>query len=376
MANVGNGSQFDDRHRPIPAVYQYSVGIQRQLPAGFVLDMSYVGTYSQHLRVAKEINGLTLDQVKKGAASLQAMVPNPWYGVLPSSTNLGSNPTIQAWKLMRPMPQFDELKIWTDPTGYSDYNSLQAKLEKNMKGGGLLLNGLNLLTSFTWSRSMQATDYLNNYDYYVDPNLMYRVSDSDRPFVFAMSGVWGLPVGKGGMVAKNAHGALGQVINGWQMEWVFTAQSGVPTALPQDKVFSCAATNNSYKPKHQSWGEWLYNEDRSCFTDIPPLGLRPATNVSRVSYIRNPEVPQLQLGFSKRFALKEGLGLLFKSEAFNALNTPKFGGPNTDPSKRVSCTQHTNYLPGQPGYCEGYGTIGNNQLNFPRQIQFSLKLQF
>jgi hypothetical protein len=83
----------------------------------------------------------------------------------------------------------------------------------------------------------------------------------------------------------------------------------------------------------------------------------------------------LQLGFSKRFELIEGLGLLFKAEAFNALNTPKFGGPDKDSTKPVVCGNH-GYAAGQPGSCEGYGTIGNNQLNFPRQIQFSLKLQF
>jgi hypothetical protein len=381
MAGVGNGQYFDDRNRPIPGIYQYSLGIQRELPAGFMLDTSFVGTYTKHLRVGKWVDTLTLDQLQQGIANpnfLRGAVPNPWYGVLPASTSLGSSPTIFPRKLMVPYPQFDGLYTYTNPVGYSDYNSLQVKLEKKMTGGGLLLNGLNLLTSFTWSRSMQATGYLNNNSYYVDPNPVYVVSGSDRPFVFAMSGVWGLPVGKGGMVASNAHGVLGQLINGWQMEWIFTAQSGVPTGLPNSWIYNCSATGNSYLPSHQSWTEYLYNENMTnstgCFSSLPTYALIPSGNLPRVSYIRNPEVPQLQLGFSKKFALKEGLDLQFKGEAFNALNTPKFGGPDTNPNDHLNCNR--GYLAGQPGSCTGYGTIGATQLNFPRQVQFSLKLLF
>jgi hypothetical protein len=74
--------------------------------------------------------------------------------------------------------------------------------------------------------------------------------------------------------------------------------------------------------------------------------------------------------------IREGTRLQFKAEAFNVTNTPIFGGPSTaNPNAPVIFTPLRAPL-GSPGSCDGYGCIGFNQLNFPRQIQMSLKLLF
>lgn len=372
MAGVGDPQYFDQRNRPIPYVHQYSLGIQRELPAGVILDASYVGSYTNRLRVGTDHNTLTLDQFNQGRADhnyLQQQVPNPFYGVLSPSTEMGASPTVPAWQLMMPYPQFgSDLYMYTDPVGYANYNSLQVKAEKKMHGGGLLLNGLNFLSSFTWSRNMAATGYLNSYtSLYVDPKPYYAVTGSDRPFDFSLSGVWGLPIGKGGMVAADARGFLGQLINNWSIDWIFTKSSGTPVGLNTSYTYSC-----NLVPQNQTYTQWLNNQDPSCFTPVPAYTLR--TTIPRISYIRMPYPAQLQLAFGKKFALKEGLDLQFKAEAFNATNTPYFGSLNTNPASRLR--RISQFTDGEPGSWQGFGTISAQQYNFPRQVQLSLKLQF
>jgi len=79
---------------------------------------------------------------------------------------------------------------------------------------------------------------------------------------------------------------------------------------------------------------------------------------------------------SKDFRIREGWRLQFKAEAFNVTNTPIFGGPSTA-NPNTAVTPRPDRAPaGKPGSCDGYGCIGQNQLNFPRQMQLSLKFIF
>ena len=59
----------------------------------------------------------------------------------------------------------------------------------------------------------------------------------------------------------------------------------------------------------------------------------------------------------KDFVIREGLRLQFRTEAFNAVNSVRFGSPETN---RAS----TNF-----------GVV-STQANSPRQLQFALKLLF
>jgi hypothetical protein len=140
-------------------------------------------------------------------------------------------------------------------------------------------------------------------------------------------------------------------------------------------TFNCPQNNNNLLPAHQTFTEWLYNETPGCFAPIPTRSWQPLTIVPRSGAIRAPYAPQLALGIGKQFAVREGLNLQFKAEAFNLTNTPIFGGPNNaNPNQPISPV--TGVIAGQPGSFTGYGTIGSTQQNFPRQMQLSLKVVF
>lgn len=376
---VGQGLGIDLRERKIPIVQQYTLGIEQQLPWRIIADIAFLGAHTINLRASRQYNGLSAADFQKGHANpsyLDQQVTNPFYGVLPKTLPLGQNPTIQARYLMVPYPQYDgNLYIYTAANGFSNYNSLQIKLEKRLSANtGLLTKGLSFLTSFTWSKLMDATGYLNNSGAgLVDPEPYYGIDGSDRPWDLAFSGLYGLPFGKGGMIAGNAGGILGGVINDWQLEWIFSNDAGTPVGYPNGNLYNCNGTYNII-PTHKGWNSYLNNSTPSCWSTFPEY--TAVTQLPRVTTIRNPWAQQTQLGLEKKFPLTEGTKVQFKAEAFNLTNTPIFGGPNTGgPNTAISrVTSVAN--PNQPGAWTGYGTIGSTQQNFPRQVQLSLKVIF
>lgn len=394
LSGVGNGQSFDQRNREIPVVQQYSLGIQRELPGSVVLDVSYVGTRTNKIRVGTQFNALPTEIYNKCTADplfCTTQVRNPffWQNLNPAglppgfldtykNTSLGAAPSVQVSALMVPFPHFStSLFSNTEPVGTSDYNALHMRLEKRISGGGALTRNLSLLTSFTWSRAMASNGYLNNGGAGLrDPRVFKAVTGSDRPFDLAFAGTWGIPIGKGGVLGKNANGVLGQVINHWDLGWILTASSGAPIGVPNGFRFSCPS-HPSYLPDQgkQSFTQWLYNENPGCFRTFPQF--TPTTVIPRHSYIRGPaRKPELALSFGKKFALwGEGKFLQLKAEIFNVTNTRIFGNPSTG-SPNVATTPVANIKPGEPGSCNGYGCIGSTQQNVPRQAQLALKFLF
>src|SRR5215470_4519367 len=73
---------------------------------------------------------------------------------------------------------------------------------------------------------MQATEYLNP----GDPLPTEVISDTDYPNRFAMSAIYELPFGKGRMFLSDSNGVVSRIVGGWQIQGVYTYQSGAPLA--------------------------------------------------------------------------------------------------------------------------------------------------
>lgn len=374
----GTGFGIDQRDRKIPLVQQFTFGFQTQLPLGMVGDLAYLGAHTTRLRASKQFNGLSPADFQKGNADpnyLDQQVPNPFYGVLPKTVALGQNPTIQNRLLLVPYPQYNgNLYLYTNADGYSNYNALLAKLEKRFSGAGAFTKGLSFIGSFTWSRLMDATGYLNNNGAsLVDAAPYYAVNGNDRPWDFALSGLYGLPVGRGSAIAGNAHGVLGAAINDWQLDWIFTNAGGTPSNFPNNDIYTCGGAYN-IAPAKRTYKSYLNNDQNNCFRTFPEY--TAVTSLPRTTKLRNPYAQQTAFGLEKKFALYESTKLQFKAEVFNATNTPIFGSPNSGSPEQAPSRNTSVADPTQPGAWSGYGTIGANQQNFPRQMQLSLKVLF
>src|SRR3989441_797509 len=359
LTNVGNGVGYDWRTRRIPHSQQWIAGIQQELPGRILLEVSYSGNYTNRMTMAEQWDVISDAQQAACQANnnlCNQLVPNPFYGVLPKNSSLGSSSKIQAWHLMRqPFPEFDGVTEFTNPGASSRWDALLFKVEKRAT------RGLTLLSAFTYQKEFERNHWLNN-GAFRDVNPIREVAYFDRTLVWRFSGVWELPFGAGQHFLKGARGPLGQIINGWDLDWIFTQASGVPTGVP-DAYFTCSG--QSISVPQPTFGQW-FNNNPACWQARPQWSRRVMPD--RVSWIRNPYVPNLDLALQKQFRLTEGSSLQFKGEAFNLTNTPIFPGPSTDiftPPRQLA-----------NGSWIGLGTVPYSQQNFPRNIQFSLKFIF
>jgi hypothetical protein len=336
---VGDAAAFFDPQRRIPYVWQFSAGFQYEIKPGLVVDASYVGSRTRRLQVSKDIDVLTAEQLALGTPYLSQAVTNPFYGVLPSNTSRGAQSTIQRRNLLLPYPQFTSLMEGALSQGSSWYNSFQFKVEKRFG------RGLSVLVSYTASKTMQATEFLNPQD--AQPSR--ELTDFDVPQRLMITGNYELPVGHGKKWLS--HGIASHIIGGWELNWLSTLQRGIPVSysgayyIYGDPKLSSGQTLN----------HWL-DTSPSIWVVRPPDTLR--TSKMRSSTIRTHSAPQADLTLIRNFHIREGHRFQFKASAFNATNTPIFSAPNTTPSSNV------------------FGVVPITQRNLPRSVELGFRYAF
>ncbi len=386
-ADVG-GLDFPGRR--IPRIQEQSIGIQRALPGNMTLDVKYSGNYSRNLRDFLWLNGeqlpLTGGPVSGascglsggvGYAQLQQhtynscvaelysrQVPNPYYGVVPNTTSMGSSPTVSEDQLLVPDSMFGLVGDNTAPLGRVWYDSGQATLQKRLYGQN---HGLSTLVSFTYEKDMQSDGYQNGWPWQ-DAKQVYKATSYDRTELLSWSGLWDLPWGQGAKyLLPSAHGVLGQIVNNWKAGWIFTYDSGTPIGL-DGGVWNTAG--HSFEPAGgPTFGQWLYNCNNvptNCFESVPSMG---QANLTEIAYLRNYTTPNLDFDVMKNFQLTESKSLQVRADFFNMTNTPYFGsGPDTNPFDGPATRSAGNWV--------GYGTVSLLQYNFPRIIQLSAHVYF
>jgi len=114
LANVGQSSTSTTLHYKIPRTYQYSLGIQRQLPKNMVLDVSFAGNYNLYTDYGVDLGhiqdaaGLANQQLAiNDPTFFSRSVPNPFVGILPATVGNGVNTTISASSLLNNYPMWN-----------------------------------------------------------------------------------------------------------------------------------------------------------------------------------------------------------------------------------------------------------------------------
>jgi len=240
-----------------PAMTQnWSLEVQKQLAPDLILSLGYVGIKGSHLHTnIAQVNALnpqfyglgnaltdsvTSPQGQATLASLGVSVPSwfePLYG--PSPQNLNPHDTVG--QLLRPFPQYldiggsnNSMCSCLENLGISTYNAFQAKLERRFR------NGLNLLASYTYSKTLTNADsaipvfsgFQSNEFAAQDPfnpKTQKALSYQDTPHTLVISYIYELPVGPGRKYLN--HGVASKILGGWQVAGVQRYQSGTPTIL-------------------------------------------------------------------------------------------------------------------------------------------------
>lgn len=187
-----------DPHLKTPRMHQWHMGLEYQLPSQTVVELSYAGSHGS--RLYGFYNG---NQATPSADPNAPLAPR------------------------RPFPAIDGTIDSFRSDTFSNYHSLQARIEKRAA------NGLQFQASYTYSHSLDdassaSLGSLNNGDFRDQrfPGLEYGNSDFDVRHHLVVSYAWDLPLGKGHSFGGNASGFTNQIIGNWQIAGIVSASSG------------------------------------------------------------------------------------------------------------------------------------------------------
>jgi hypothetical protein len=331
-----------------PVNHRWSLGLQRELPGQFLIEATYVGAHGMNLPVVRQLNAVpeqyfSTSPVRDNARNnrLSTQVPNPFLGLVPSGLT-GTNVSLS--QLLRPYPQFTSIQA-TETNGQSDYNALQARVERRMA------NGFTVQVAYSWSRAMTETGYLNDFD----TELERVISQWDREHTFVSSGLVELPFGRNRRYGRSWGAVTNTLLGGWQLSYIFKAQSGAPLGFG-NFLFAEGMGVNDIMADEPSVNQWFNVDAFNRVTD-QQLVSNVRTQPSRFEEVRGPGYAVLDLALLKNLSLGGTRQLQFRVEAYNATNRVNLGGPNTGTTSTA------------------LGTI-TSQNGLPRQLQLAAKVSF
>lgn len=370
LTQVGLNNIAIVRDHKTSYVEQWTFGLQYALSADDSLGVTYVGNHGVDLRYPS----VSLNQLPPAAlalgAQLQASVPNPFFGKLPSSVTSSpcglSGSTVTRGQLLRPFPEFCNNDFFGQVGADSWYESAQAVFRHRFS------QGLEFNASFTVSKFESETEGVESW---AQPSAVavrnfYNLSAeksldaNDIPKSLVLDFVYELPFGKGKRFGNELSGPANAVLGGWQISTVGTFKDGFPLSIS-------SLTNNTFSlgggqrpnlvgdphianPTVDHWFNNTTSSPTAAFQQPPGFTFG---NVGRyMPNLRAPGITNLDITIAKWWNFGERWRLQFRSAFFNAFNHANFYAPNT--------------TFGDPAF----GTI--TQTLPPRQIQLAMKLYF
>ncbi|MBZ5655067.1 MAG: TonB-dependent receptor [Acidobacteriia bacterium] len=371
-------------------VEQYNINLQRQLPAGFFVDVAYAGSHGVHLeQYNTNINQIPDSFVAQAASQfnpdpgciLPACNPNANVTIAQTVANpmagTSANPTIgaatiTAGQLDRPYPQYLGLNLQGYGCCSSTYNSLQATVQRRFQGGGTLLvaytnakllTNTDTLTSWLENGSTGGVGQVQDWNNLKGEKSLSSQDVSQR---LVISYVLDLPFGHGKRFASGLSGAVDKLVSGWGINGVITFQRGFPlkigyagsTFLGQANLGVANIRPNVVagcsKTGPRTITEWF---NTACFAAPPAWGFGTESRVDPT--LRAAGINNFDFAFVKKTSLTERMRIEFLTEFFNLFNHPQFGFPSQNLGSG------------------DFGTISSTvPTTNPRLIQFALKLVF
>lgn len=321
-----------DSHIKTPYTMNFNLSFEQAINSNLVATVSYVGNVSRHLPLYYDPN--TVRGLYTPGANTQLQQPFPDFGGM-GTIHFG---------------------------GISNYNSLQAKLEKRMS------RGLSFLATYTWSHALtDASDAGGLQSAVGDRNMAlipyteeYTNSNYDVRQRLTLNGNYELPFGKGRAYLNQSRWE-DEIVGGWSSSLTFVVQTGTPFTVSPD--ISTAAggsaraikvrdpfapggtpdlTNNptltSCPTKLKTKANW-YNP--CAFANPLPgnyVGTvfpSPVTNKAQAiallggtsNNVYGPGYNNINMSLFKNFTTFHQQYVQFRADAFNLLNHPTLGNP-------------------------------------------------
>jgi hypothetical protein len=327
-------------------VYQYNATLQQDF-SGNVATISYVGIIGRHLA--------------GGVADLNGIAPGACGASCPNINAL--RPFFSAQPLMTKVS-------WVQNAGTSNYNSLQASLQRRVN------RGLTVNANYNWAHSLSNVDSqssgsaLNAGSGLVANNIDidYGNATLDLRQRFAVTADYQLPFG------KTHAGFVKALTDGWHFNILATMQTGQAfTVLNSSNVSNTSpGTNDRPNVLADPFAGGAVAGNPTCAAPAQVRTLdawfNPCAIVKqptgtlgneRRNQLFGPRFRHLDASFFKSFPIRESLAMDFRFEGFNITNTTNFAQPNATVGSATF----------------GKITASNPSYN-PRQLQFAMILHF
>jgi len=324
---VGGSPGFFNPNGQRSYTERWNYSVQFQPDAHSVLEIGYMGSAGEDLSVTRNVNTIprqylsTLPTRDQPVINLlSSVVSNPFVGIPAfAGTSLYSTKTTALSQLILPYPEFTALNE-TFPIGSSSFHALTARFEHR------LANGLQAQANYTFSKTMESTDFLNP----TDTHLEHAISSLDRPHRVVLSMIYQLPFGKGRHFGLK--GFKNQIAGGWDMDLIYNFQSGPPLAFG-DVIFACSSYNQLALP-NRSLQEWF---NTGCFQRSSALQL--ANNIrtfpTELAAVRGDGIDVLDFSIHKDFPIWERFTMQLSGMAEGLTNHANFSPPNLVPSNTL-----------------------------------------
>lgn len=387
-------------------IYQWNLGIQRELPSQIVLGVDYSANRSTHLPWAGTNNrdfipSALLAKISAAVTPtdtncqtdscvsnfLQTQVANPFYSMFnapctPSApcfnepnSNYGQ-PTLPLGNLLNSYPQFEgDFEGLMLEEASSWYNAMQIRFQKRTTHH-ISFDGSYTISKSTDDSSAGRNNWVgalgNGTVQQLDRlYLEHSISANDTPQRLAVAVIVDMPVGRNQWIGGNMNRALDAVVGNWSIATMITEQSGQPMAI---SMASPRLANGSQRPNvvcPQLRTGLSMNDvamslqsatplsffNSNCFAD--PGDQNPGNAPRYFSGLRVDGIHNVDLSLYKSFVPKEGARLEVRADIFNFTNHPRFGQPNS--------------AVGDPLF----GTISTDGGGYkPRYFQFGLRFEF
>lgn len=393
-------------------IYQWNLGIQHLFPAEITIGIDYSANRSTHLpwggySSTRNRNYIPSSELAQISTALHAQDPNcdadscvsnylnqpvanPFQSFFTGPTAIFNEPasaytlpTVPLLNLLRPYPQFNGTFQGLPIFGANSwYNSLQVRFQKRMNhyvsfegnytfskaeddssiGFNAFVGALNTVGNYTIGNPQQL-DRLKN---------EWSLSANDTPQRLALAVIVDLPLGRGRWIGRDMNRVLDGVVGGWTISTIVTEQSGQPLAIAmavprladgnQRPNVLCNAVSSGIS-YHTAAANYLNGNGNSslfnanCFGD--PGDQVPGNAPRYFSGLRSDGIHNIDLSFTKQFAIRESKTLQLRGEFFNFTNEERFGFPDLGVGSAT------------------FGDVTSSAAGFsPRVFQFGMRFQF
>jgi hypothetical protein len=327
----------------IPTLDAWNLMVQQQFTRSLALQIGYVGSHGIHNMFDSSNQANINQQTLAGFNQTNPSTGLPY-------TLCDREPYCNGIAQSQLGVKFGAVHQWQQSFRYNanqattKYNALQVVLEQRFA------YGLQFQANYTWSQARaNESDY-----FFMSSRADYGNSYYNRRNVFTANANYDLPFGRSQMFAANSSGLVNEIIGGFSVNAVVTAETGLPF---QPSYAECShdedidgpggtlcrpnlVTVGGFAP-HKSAIQIVPGTNSNYiqfFTPVPAmtnnLGVygpfqRPAVgtfgDIERDAFFQ-PGLWVVDFSAAKRFALTERVGLQFTAQAFNVFNHVNPGG--------------------------------------------------